>query len=471
MRRIRFTTVVCLAGLLGACSPAVSGKPGDGASFSVLQVPGLGLGPQDDIDAVDFAVDPLGTLHVVWRAVVKRPGSMAPEYSVFYVRGEKGGEAWGRPIEIAGSSGEPPRIAFTSSTIHVLFGPKLRHFSGDGHGPFREEAPLVAAGRQRAVAFAASGAGDDLLVAYLLDVPGPAPAESALELHLAGGAGGRPDAVVARFPGSVLRQADPRLVADGGRLHLLCALNGMGKSTVVSGGRTVEQSEPRGQLFYLRSIDGGATWTQPAEIAAAAPPPIVQAVDLVAHGGRLTALYSAFGLWAARSADGETWSAPVPVAPYSPSLSQGSSESGSVAAVAAADTGVLSWIDARFRESDRRWWNPLGGWPWSDADPLWANNDVFILSLPDLDAVLAGRPVNPRRLTPPLSFAYGLRARAAPGGRAVLVWAGRPKVGKRLDAFHQPPALFYMTLPPEPGPSRVAITSRRSTPPIQLVAG
>jgi len=438
------TTAVCLAGFLGACAPT-SGSPGESPPSPILQVPGLGLGPRDDIDAVDFAVGPLGTLHVVWRAVVHRSGSTAPEYPVLYVQGEKGGEAWGRPIEIVGAAGEPPRIALTNGTVHVLFGPKLRHFVGDGSGPFREEAPLVAAGRQRAVAFSAAAAGDGLLIAYLLEVPDAAPAERALELHVAGGVGGRPDAVIARFPGSVLRQPDPRLVAGGGRLHLLCALNMEGRSqTVGAGGRPVEQAEPGAQLFSLHSADGGATWTQPAEIGAGGSrPPIVQAVDLVAQGGTLTAFYTAYGLWAARSTDGGTWSAPVPVAPYSPSLSQGSSESGSVAAVATADTGVLAWIDARFRKSDRRWWNPLGGLPWSDADPLWANNDVFILGLPDLDAVLAGRPVTPRRLTSPLSFARALRAAAAPGGRAVLLWAGRAKVGKQPESFHQPPAIFY----------------------------
>jgi hypothetical protein len=86
-------TVVCLSGLMGACAPPTSGSSGESPLSPVLQVPGLGLGPRDDLDAVDFAVDPLGTLHVVWRAVVHRPGSTAPEYLVFYVRGVKGGEA------------------------------------------------------------------------------------------------------------------------------------------------------------------------------------------------------------------------------------------------------------------------------------------------------------------------------------------------------------------------------------------
>ncbi|HEV2853780.1 MAG TPA: hypothetical protein VHC97_13335 [Thermoanaerobaculia bacterium] len=177
-------------------------------------------------------------------------------------------------------------------------------------------------------------------------------------------------------------------------------------------------------------------------------------MDLISHQGTLFAFYSAFGLWASRSADGRIWSAPVAVAPYETSLARGSTESGSVAAAAGPNGGVLSWIDARFRKSDRRWWNPLGGVPWSDDDPFWANNDVFALTLEETGKALTGYTVTPRRLTSPQSFARSLRA-AALDGRTVLLWAGRLGVGKRLEASDRPPTLFYTTFsgnPAEAGP-------------------
>jgi hypothetical protein len=336
----------------------------------------------------------------------------------------------------------------TADAVHVLFGSKLRHFvTGTSQAAFRELAPLVSAGRGRALAFDVLSAGGGLVVAYLLEIPAQGSTAGALELHVAGGAG-LPDRTVARFPASVLRQPSPRLVVGGGRLHLLCAVNQEERRTTLSNGRKVEEMAPVGAIFYLGSGDGGETWTQPVEVAGGrSRPPVVQAVELMARPGSLIAVYSAFGLWAARSPDGRAWSAPVAMAPYATSLARGSTESGAVAAAPGPDGSVLAWIDARFQKSDRRWWNPLGGVPWSDDNPLWANNDIFVLRLPEVEAALAGRPVAPHRLTSPLSSARSLRAGAAPEGRAILLWAGRRRVGKQPDTFHEPPVLLYVRLP------------------------
>jgi hypothetical protein len=439
---------VCLVVGLASCAQRSRSNPAS-AALPISQIPGLGLDRPDDIDSTDLAVAPSGDLHVVWRAVVKKE-SATPAHPVLYLRGERGGQAWGRPVEVD-PTGDPPRIALTADAVHVLFGPRLRHFvapvAGEGRAAFQELAPLVPANRGRALAFDVLGAEGGLLIAYLLEVPAQGAAAGALELHTAGG--GLPDRVVARFPASVLRQPSPRLVAGGGRLRLLCAVNSEERRTAVSNGRNVEELAPAGRVFYLDSGDGGATWTPPVEVTPGgrSRPAVVQAVELMARPGEIVAVYSAFGLRAARSADGRTWSAPVVVAPYEISLSRGSTESGAVAAAPGPEGGVLAWIDARFQNSDRRWWNPLGGVPWSDDNPLWANNDVFALRLPEVEAALAGRPVTPRRLTSPLSSAHSLRAGAGPEGRAILLWAGRRRVGKHPDTFHEPPVLSYVRLP------------------------
>ena len=455
MRRTLVIAVVCAVAGFASCAQRSPGKS-QGPNPSLFQIPGIDLRPQDDIDAADLAVTAEGAegdLHAVWRAVIRKPDGTTPGYPVLYARGERGGQAWSRPVEID-ALGEPPRIALASGTVHVLFGPKLRHFTRgarEDRETFRELAPLVPAGRTRALAFDVSSTGGGLLAAYLLEIPAAGAAPGSLELHVA--AIGSADRTVARFPSSFLQQAAPRLIAAGGRLHLLCAVN-------LEEGSEPGENEPFGKLLAFSSGDGGATWTQPAEVAhgrlaeGRTRPPVIQAVDLVSHQGTLFAFYSAFGLWASRSADGRAWSAPTAVAAYETSLSRGSTESASVAAVSGPNGAVLSWIDTRFRKSDRRWWNPLGGVPWSDDDPFWANNDVFALTLNEIGKALAGHPVPPRRLTPPQSFARSLRA-ATLDGRTVLLWAGRLDVGKRLEASRRPPALFYTTFsgnPAEAGP-------------------
>lgn len=423
MYRCSVALIVCVVVALVACAQRpVAETPG---APPVSQIPDLGLGPRDDVDAADLAVSPQGEIHVVWRAVVRKEGGATPEYPVLYARGEP----WGRPIEVD-RLGEPPRIVLASGVVHVLFGPRLRHFVGDGRS-FRELAPWVPPGRVRALSFDVLALGEHLLVAYLLEA-----VSGDLELHVAR-AGGL-DRTVARFPASFLSQPEPRLVAEGNRLHLLCAVN-------LPEGSEPKADEPFARVLHLSSPDGGATWTEPVE---AARGHVAQAVALIAREGALHAVYSAFGLWSTRSADGRSWSAPVAVAPYSTTAARGSTESGSVVASPGPDGGFVAWIDARFRKSDRRWWNPTGGIPWSDDNPFWANNDIFALSLDGIDKA-AGRPVPPRRLTPPLSFARSLRA-AVIDGRTVLLWAGRLEVGKDPEASGRPPALFYATYPGSP---------------------
>ncbi|MFL6198809.1 MAG: sialidase family protein [Thermoanaerobaculia bacterium] len=414
--------IVCAVVGLASCAQRPA-EPAP-AALPVSQIPDLGLGPRDDIDAADLAVSPQGEIHVVWRAVVRKADGATPEYPVLYLRGERGGQTWGRPVEVD-RLGEPPRVALASGKVHVLFGPKLRHFLGDGR-TFRELAPRVPAGRARALSFDVLPLGEDLLVAYLLEA-----SSGGLELHVSRDGG--PDRTVARFPASFLSQPEPRLAAEGGRLYLLCAVN-------LEEGSEPGADEPFAKVLFLSSADGGATWTEPVE---AARGHVAQAVALIPRQGALHAFYSAFGLWSTRSADGRSWSAPVAVAPYSTTQARGSTESGPVVGSPGPDGGFVAWIDARFRKSDRRWWNPLGGVPWSDDNPFWANNDVFALPLDGI----ARAPL--RRLTPPLSSARSLRA-AVIDGRTILLWAGRLEVGKDPGASGRPPALFYTTYPGSP---------------------
>lgn len=448
----KIQTLLCL--LLGfatglGCSPRPAAPPPTPAS-SLSRIPHLGLGPTDDIDAVDFEVDRDGVLHVAWRAVLQKPSSSGAVYKVLYAQGAGGGAAWTTPVEIEGRRGKPPRVALTPGRIHVLQEQDLRHFiSGDGGRSWQEAASPLPAGGGRVVGLDVLSHGESLLIAHLVRLSEPG--GGGLELRVARWPAEEPPRRVATFPGSTFQQPDPRLVAEGGRLHLLCGINSENRRTVSSGGRTAEEFQVSGRLVHTRSEDAGATWSEPVDVVPDGTVPAgikpLEAVELLPLRGRLHALFSAFGLYASRLEEGRPWSAPVPVAPYAVSASEGTYESGSVSAAAAGGRGYVAWIDARFRKSDRSWRNPLGGAPWSDDSPFWTNNDVFLLPLAELEALSGSRPGRHEQVTPPGSFTRGLRVRAGGPDRFFLLWTGRKQGKKNLAASGQEPEIVFTTVP------------------------
>jgi len=433
-----------------ACSTQPAGRAPATSSSELSRIPDLNLGPADDIDAIDFAVDRKGSVHVAWRSVVKGPSASGASYKVFYGRGESGGATWTPPIELVGRLAKPPHVVLTPGKVHVVQEDDLRHFVSEDEGRTWQELRALLPGSGRALGLDVLSLGDSIILAYLGKPAGPADKLALRVLRWPATEGRASEADVATFPGSIFQQPAPRLAVAGDRLHLLCGINVENRRTVSSGGRPAEEREVSGRLVYLRSEDLGATWSEPLEIAPgeAAPEGIktLDGVELLPARGGLYALFNAFGLYVSSSDDGRRWSAPKIVAPYEVGISEGSYESRSVSAAASAGVAAIAWIDARFRRSDRRWWNPLGGVPWSDKSPFWANNDVFLLSLADVDAAPGSRPASPRRLTPPGSFARSLRVRAGPD-RFFLLWAGRTRVGKEVLGSGEGPEIFFTTVP------------------------
>ena len=441
---------ILLPALLWTAALLACSNPRTGTGTAPEEIPGgagltrlplAGLGPADDIDAVDFQVAPDGALHVVWRAAVgalAAPGTSDAAYRLLYARGERGGAAWTPPVELEGRTGKPARIALSSGGLHVVQEDDLRHFvSGDGGRTWQEQPPLLPPGGGRALGLDLLSRGGELLAAYL-----SRPAAGGLELRTLrwSEAGGAPEAaLVAGFPGAVVAQPAPRLAAHDGRLHLLCGLNVERRRTVSSGGRPAEEIEVAGRLLSFESADGGATWSGPAEIAPPEGIDTLAAVELLPSPGRLDAFWSAFGLYVSRW-EGGRWSPPAAAAPHGISISQGTYESGPVAAAAAH----VAWVDSRFRRSGRRWWNPTGGLPWSDDSPYRAENDLFLLPFPDAPDAPSGP--RPRRLTPPGSLVRSLRARAH-AGRLILLWAGRPPAGSQTSTSGRAPEIVFITLP------------------------
>ena len=116
---------------------------------------------------------------------------------------------------------------------------------------------------------------------------------------------------------------------------------------------------------------------RPGRGAVAAPP--ITSVALVGDAAGWSAFHTAAGVFAARGTDGGDWTLAQPVAAYRRGLAGGT---GAWGLHARAHEGAIRlwWIDERNRRSDRKPWNPLGGFPWSDA-PDWANDGLFTLAL------------------------------------------------------------------------------------------
>ncbi len=411
-------------------------------------VPGVDLRPEDDVDALDCASDRRGALHLVWREVLaERPGG--PRYRVRYARREAGGATWSGPETVVEAADPPPRLVLLGGSVHALAGPGLRHVVATGAGsgwraagelleaggpPTLSYAAAAVDGRLLAVSFAREGRGELVLDATLWD-----PADGAVTTRR-----------LAEFPPSPFDPPAPALATSGGVTSLVAAVNGQVRRTVQENGRSAEVVSPRARLVWLASRDGGRSWTAPRELPPPreGPPSTVRDVDLVASPEGLLAFYAAHGVWAERLAAEP--GLPVQIAvPERSALHGGTGARSVTAARTGAGAGALAWIDERFRKSDRRWWNPLGGWPWSDS-PDWINNDVFSLSLAELE----GAPASVAGLRPARQTAAGSYAAdaclAAAGRDLDLVWTGRRRVGKTRGGLGASPEIFLRQLRPTP---------------------
>ena len=426
----------------------------------VTEVPGTDSDVKAQIPTMDVAVDANESLHIVWRSLLNNNDQPAVNRdSIFYIRGDLAGARWSKPIVVADNKLGDNRMRILvgpDNSLHLLFGTNLRHLVSLNNGQsWQELAPLIHKRGRRASVFDAIFVGKNLVIAYLDHPEAPYEEISAQERGLYvirwSAVSSSEEAKVASFPNSLSGPPTPRLIAEGSRLHLVFGLNADRVETEKGG-------SIKGQLFYLRSEDGGSTWSAPLELAAngeqGRPPEKVttqsiQGIELLATRQRLYAFYRASTLFMISTADGLNWSPAVEIAPAG---LRGTVPDNSLSAsiVSGSDDGWLAWIDTRFRKSDRRWWNPLGGMPWSD-DPDWVNNDILGIRISEIPGSSKGaakeQPSDPAsRLTEPLSFADSIRLLGS-DKRVFLLWAGRRKVGKRVDTFDEASRLFFTTLP------------------------
>jgi hypothetical protein len=449
--------------VFSACSTQAGSGEMPKTAALVSEVPATELDVAGDIPAIDFAVDEEESLHVVWRAVFSnndRPSLNSDK--ILYARGDRGGASWSQPIQVGENrlADDHLRILIGAGGLHIIFGRNLRHLSsGDGGKTWRESAPLIPNQESRADVFDAVVVGDSLVVAYLFH---PRPAyeidkrtpKDDQKLYVVRWSPEELSApmLIASLPGSLNGPPSPRILAEGTRLHLMCGINADRRDGAGVG--------VAGRLFYLRSDDRGTSWSSPVEASVGAAKGATSSgnsgiqtlgtIELLPTPERLYAFYHDSGLFMTRTKDGSDWSPAVELGGQGRTESSANFHSDSVSVAAIGGAGRLAWIDTRFRKSDRHWWSPLGGVPWSDETD-WKNNDVFTVTVSDVVglsavSVPAKSPSAPARLTEQLSYANSVRVRASKT-RIFVLWSGRSKVGKRLDTFGQKPRLFYGTVP------------------------
>jgi hypothetical protein len=417
----------------------------------VRTVPHDRLQPGDAILAADLSVSDDRTLHVVWNeAIQKTPGTL-PDHVTLYTRSKDGGNTWSEPTVIDRSSGSP-QITASGRQLDIITGPRLEHFgSEDGGESWSDLGPVLPDNIKGEVVCDLANTATSPALACLVHPKTPYERSERGEEHaqrlLFGYLSKRGEAkfsTISTFTPSMSAPPSPRLVVAGGVLHILAGVNEDQWQQIPGGGDT-PALKTQGEMYAIHSSDNGHTWSNATTLSGDNDHfDAVESVEGLAVEGKVYAFFSAHGIFGTRSVDGKEWSGIRHISPYQAETSPVGVDSALIsAAVDPARKGAVVWIDERYRKSTGHWWNPLGGFPWSDDTQQLRNNDVFSLTLSQVDDLLLhGKQPNPIRITPPMGFARLVRLRWV-GNQFLILWVGRQEVGKQLDSNGFPPELFY----------------------------
>ncbi len=394
-----------------------------------------GLSPDDEIDGLDLAVATNGDVHLVWRERIGAYGDPGGE-RVVYRRGHGNPLRWSAPLVVTtGDSGEP-RVAVTAQGVHVLAGPGLRHWLLRTGSDAFVDIGNVLSGRATAAALEVVAIGDRVVIVFVASEASDPQGIHAVTWSAAAGPTA-PVLIAAATGATGSVDTAPALHPIDGRLMAVWSENTF---TVTHDERTrATVHVPSARVRAAWSEDAGFGWGPPTEVTPTPPTSGVRAVAAAGAAGAPLAFFTALGLFGSRWSKG-AWTEPVRIAAYEPGSLAGSAETSEVAAAQCGGHTVVAWVDARLRRSDRRWWNPLGGFPWSD-NPDWHNNDLFVAMRMDLDAAA----IQPIRLTSGASFTGDIAI--APRGNALLVLrAGRAAVRKSPGDAGAPPVILQSQL-------------------------
>ena len=417
-----------------------SARTGPPARPGTRQLPSLGLGVQDHIENVDFAVEGDSTLHLVWRVRFGEEVGILANRQIWYRRGDLKNKLWSNPHLLLSRRGiGEPRILSLGGSLHVIVSDSLRHFiSSDGGATWEEGVPLLpqhlgiaqsidvaSDSTSLYVAYAASDSSRDRLVSM--------PPRSVWVTRWTEGE--KTSTAWLQSIGEKTPWATPKLRLGEDGMDLFYTANELVRLSKTNANVT-------GWLFHSSSRDKAKTWTNPD--SSGYPGGIFEFEASIA-GNERSVFLERQGLRRARW-QGGAWSSSYWVAQVKDHPLSGYQRVSSINAATRGGKGQLVWIDARYQRTDRTLLNPLASIPWV-SDPDWENNDVLAASFSEVirDSNI-GATLQPTRLTNDLSYAEFVRARAM-RDRVYVVWSGRSKVGKEITSANQPPEIFYTTLP------------------------
>jgi hypothetical protein len=413
--------------LAGGCGSAQRAGPPQSPSAVVLTEHSK-LEAADEIDGLDLAEDASGALHLVWRE--RRGGDAAPRGGrIVYRRGSGTPLRWTPPVVIAEAAEGRPRVVAGPDGAHVIAGPRLSHWRMPAAGgPIEHLGTLLDGDAHAAGAFDAVMVDGRIVIAFTRLSRSNGPVLFGMRWSPDGRDAPRP--ISAPETGAEPGRASPELHRIGRGLMVLWTDAVAGaeydETTRVTTLRTLAR------LSSAWSNDGGRGWSRASNIVSV-PQSDVDALAATGPGGSPEVFFAADGLFQSRWT-GAHWSPPTRLADDPAESESGRADVSAVAATLCQDSPVVAWVDARHRRSDRRWWNPLGGFPWSD-DPDWDNNDLFVRA--------AGRL---HRLTQPGSYT-GAVAIARRDADVVVIHAGRAQVGKSRHDSDAPSRILQSRVP------------------------
>lgn len=199
-------------------------------------------------------------------------------------------------------------------------------------------------------------------------------------------------------------------------------------------------SEANSSLLYMKSEDLGRSWYPARQIQNQSHNqdngddmlyPILHP-DICAAGEVIHVVYQTSVVEHLSSTNqGNTWNRMQPI-------TQTPVRALELETLSPSEVHVL-WVDERFQK--REWWSHIPGYQailW-DADPMWANNDLFY------SALSMNQIINDLRLTRPLSFVEPRRGSFAglmAGDSIVVFWSGKERVGKSIGESSGPGKVY-----------------------------
>ena len=401
---------------------------GPSAPSAVSLTEGAGLTPTDDINGLDAAVGADGAVHVVWQELLGEYADSRDSRLIY--RSASGTPLrWRPPVALAAGRADTahPQVVATPQGAHVFAGEHLHHWwLPIGGAPIRDLGNLLADDGPGTGRFDAAASKDGVLIIF--SALGKAE-DAALQAIRWTPAGPQAPVLIATFQDS--RDTTPQLLRYSDRWIAFWANNAL-----------VDFRDPRDGMmsFGLKanvhmavSLDEGASWGAVSSIASPQLAILGIAADSVA--GAPVAFYASDGLYESSQRAG-AWTPPLRIAGYDKGFFAGSTETTAVATTQCNGHTALAWVDARYRRSDRRPWNPLGGFPWGD-DPDWDNNDLFVaINAPQ--SASAATALEPLRLTVDPSMTRNI-ALVAREGRLLVFRSGRARVRKAPYDEDAPP--------------------------------